>query len=104
MATRRELPPDVAATFDRVPKAGDRFFALPTDQQAAWLQWLDRAREMGQLQAAHGLDTHRKAELGITGLALQFVFVRRGRAFRRPARDEYEIESAWLPYRYWREQ
>ena len=44
MASRRELPPDVAAAFDRVPEAGSRFFALPADQQAAWLQWLDRAR------------------------------------------------------------
>jgi beta-lactam-binding protein with PASTA domain len=44
MATRRELPADVAAAFDRVPEARDRFFALPADQQAAWLQWIDRAR------------------------------------------------------------
>jgi len=43
MATR-QLPPDVAATFDRVPEARDRFFALPADQQAAWVQWIDRAR------------------------------------------------------------
>ena len=44
MATRRELPPDVAAAFDRVPEARDRFFALPADQQAVWLQWIDRGR------------------------------------------------------------
>jgi serine/threonine-protein kinase len=44
MATRRELPADVAAAFDRVPEARDRFFALPADRQAAWLQWVDRAR------------------------------------------------------------
>jgi len=37
------------------------------------------------------------------GIALQFLFVRRGRAYRRPARDEYDIEGAWLPYRHWRE-
>src|SRR5437879_9569791 len=37
------------------------------------------------------------------GIALQFFFVRRGRAYRRPSRDEYEIEGAWLPQRYWRE-
>jgi beta-lactam-binding protein with PASTA domain len=43
MATR-QLPPDVAAAFDRVPEARDRFFALPADQQAAWVQWIDRAR------------------------------------------------------------
>ena len=44
MATRRELPADLAAAFDRVPEARDRFAALPTDQQAAWLDWIDRAR------------------------------------------------------------
>ena len=44
MATRRELPADVASALDRVPQARDRFFALPADQQAAWLSWVDRAR------------------------------------------------------------
>jgi beta-lactam-binding protein with PASTA domain len=44
MATRRELPADVAATFDRVPEAGSRFAALPPDRQEAWLRWIDRAR------------------------------------------------------------
>jgi len=44
MATRRELPADVIAAFDRVPEARDRFFALPADRQAAWLEWIDRAR------------------------------------------------------------
>ena len=29
MASRRELPPDVAAALDRVPEAGSRFAALP---------------------------------------------------------------------------
>ena len=38
------------------------------------------------------------------GIMLQFLFIRRGRAYRRPSRDEYEIEGAWLPYRFWREQ
>jgi beta-lactam-binding protein with PASTA domain len=44
MAARRELPPDIAAALDRVPEAGSRFAALPPDQQAAWLSWIDRAR------------------------------------------------------------
>jgi beta-lactam-binding protein with PASTA domain len=44
MATRRELPADLAAAFDRAPEARDRFAALPADQQAAWLDWIDRAR------------------------------------------------------------
>jgi beta-lactam-binding protein with PASTA domain len=44
MATRRDLPADIAAAFDRVPEARDRFFSLPADQQAAWVQWVDRSR------------------------------------------------------------
>jgi beta-lactam-binding protein with PASTA domain len=44
MASRRELPADVAAALDRVPEAGSRFAALPADQQAAWLAWIDRGR------------------------------------------------------------
>ena len=44
MATRRELPADVAAALDRVPEAGDRFAALPPERQAEWLSWVDRGR------------------------------------------------------------
>jgi membrane associated rhomboid family serine protease len=36
----------------------------------------------------------------ITGMILQFFFVRRGT--RRPARDEYGIETAWVPSSQWR--
>ena len=44
MASRRELPADVAAAFDRVPEARDRFAALPAERQVEWLNWIDRAR------------------------------------------------------------
>jgi len=44
VATGRQLPPDVAAAFDEVPAAGDRFAALPAQRQAEWLAWLDRGR------------------------------------------------------------
>jgi beta-lactam-binding protein with PASTA domain len=44
VATERQLPPDVAAAFDEVPAAGDRFAALPAQRQAEWLAWLDRGR------------------------------------------------------------
>jgi uncharacterized protein YdeI (YjbR/CyaY-like superfamily) len=40
MASRRELPADVAAALDRVPEARDRFAALPTQEQADWLNWI----------------------------------------------------------------
>jgi membrane associated rhomboid family serine protease len=36
-----------------------------------------------------------------TGLVLQFLLVRRGRAYRAPCRDECEIEGAWLPHSHW---
>src|SRR2546421_5907795 len=49
-ASRRELPADVAAAFDRVPEAGDRFAALPPERQLEWLNWIDRAR--GRRRAA----------------------------------------------------
>jgi beta-lactam-binding protein with PASTA domain len=44
MATRRELPEDVAAALDRVPEARDRFAALPAERQVEWLNWIDRGR------------------------------------------------------------
>jgi beta-lactam-binding protein with PASTA domain len=44
MASRRELPADVAAALDRVPEARDRFAALPAERQGEWLSWIDRAR------------------------------------------------------------
>jgi len=39
----------------------------------------------------------------VAGIALQFAFVRRGRAYRHPSRDEHDLEGAWLPHRHWRE-
>jgi beta-lactam-binding protein with PASTA domain len=44
MASRQELPADVAAAFNRVPEAGERFAALPPDQQADWLNWIEQGR------------------------------------------------------------
>ena len=38
----------------------------------------------------------------MAGILLHFFFVKRGDTYRRPSRDEYEIESAWVPVRYWR--
>jgi membrane associated rhomboid family serine protease len=35
------------------------------------------------------------------GILLQFLFVKRAGTYRRPSRDEYGIENAWLPVRYW---
>jgi membrane associated rhomboid family serine protease len=36
------------------------------------------------------------------GIVLQFFFVKRKDAARRSSRDEYQIENAWVPARYWR--
>ncbi len=44
MASRRELPADVAAALDRVPEARDRFASMPADRQIEWLNWIDRGR------------------------------------------------------------
>lgn len=44
MATRSDLPADVAAAFERVPEAGERFAALPAEEQTRWLRWIDGAR------------------------------------------------------------
>ncbi len=37
----------------------------------------------------------------MAGVLLHLFFVRRGPAYRRPCRDECDIENAWLPVRYW---
>jgi serine/threonine-protein kinase len=44
MATRPQLPADVASALDSDPAARERFVALPADQQAAWLTWIDHGR------------------------------------------------------------
>jgi beta-lactam-binding protein with PASTA domain len=44
MATRPQLPADVASALDSVPAARERFVSLPADQQTGWLAWIDRAR------------------------------------------------------------
>jgi beta-lactam-binding protein with PASTA domain len=45
MASRHELPADVASALDHVPEARDRFEALSPDRQAEWLDWVDRATD-----------------------------------------------------------
>src|SRR5258708_14880867 len=37
------------------------------------------------------------------GIVLHHFFVRRASVYRRPFRDEYELENAWVPARYWRD-
>jgi beta-lactam-binding protein with PASTA domain len=44
MASRQDLPADFAAALDRVPEARDRFAALPPEQQADWLNWIEQGR------------------------------------------------------------
>ena len=43
MATRVDLPADVAAALDRVPEARARFEAMPTDRRAQWIDWIEGA-------------------------------------------------------------
>jgi membrane associated rhomboid family serine protease len=38
----------------------------------------------------------------VAGVVLHALFVRRQRTYRRVARDEYDIENAWVPSNYWR--
>jgi len=38
----------------------------------------------------------------MSGIVLQFFFVKRKGDYRRLSRDEYETENAWVPARYWR--
>jgi membrane associated rhomboid family serine protease len=39
----------------------------------------------------------------VSGIVLQFFFVRGGRGHRLPSPDGYAIEAAWLPSRQWRD-
>lgn len=50
MATRGELPPDVAAALDRNPAARDRFAAMPVQGQSEWLDWIDRGGRRGRAE------------------------------------------------------
>jgi rhomboid family protein len=38
----------------------------------------------------------------VAGIVLHFLFVKRGAAYRRPSRDEYGADAAWLPASHWR--
>ena len=40
----------------------------------------------------------------MAGIVLHFFFVQRGDAYRQPLRDEYAMESAWVPVHYWRDE
>jgi beta-lactam-binding protein with PASTA domain len=44
MASRRELPADVTAAFERVPEARERFASMPAERQVEWLSWIGRGR------------------------------------------------------------
>jgi beta-lactam-binding protein with PASTA domain len=50
MAVRHDLPEDFARALDRVPEARDRFYAMPPERQAQWVDWIERAR--GRQRAA----------------------------------------------------
>ena len=41
MATRVDLPADIAAALNGVPEARARFEAMPADRQAQWVEWID---------------------------------------------------------------
>jgi beta-lactam-binding protein with PASTA domain len=43
MATRVDLPADIAAALDRAPEARARFDAMPPDRRAQWIDWIDGA-------------------------------------------------------------
>jgi len=83
MATRRELPTDIAAAFDRVPEAGSRFAALPLERQAAWLDWIDRAG--GRRARAGRIDE----------------MIRRSLPSAAVAEEEVAQPAGPLPERYW---
>ena len=71
MATRRQLPADVASALDSVPAARERFVALPADQQTAWLAWVDRAR--GRRARAGRIDDMMRRLVPRTGVAEEEV-------------------------------
>jgi beta-lactam-binding protein with PASTA domain len=66
MATRVDLPLDVVAALDRVPGARERFFALPAEQQADWLSWIDRSRSRSGRAARVDDMIQRLAPSGVT--------------------------------------
>jgi uncharacterized protein YdeI (YjbR/CyaY-like superfamily) len=57
MASRPEFPADVAAAFERNPMARERFEALPAEQQADWLNWIDHGQPSTKLRTGSDLKT-----------------------------------------------
>jgi membrane associated rhomboid family serine protease len=81
------------------------FFELPAVVYLGF--WALSQVFIGTLSLAHAGDVTGVAWWAhtggfVTGMVLQFFFVRRGRAYRPLSRDEYGMEVAWVPYPYWR--
>jgi serine/threonine-protein kinase len=73
MVSRTELPADVADAFERNPAAGERFAALPPDEQADWLNWIDQGRGGARGRSARIDETIRRLSPSTTAATEEIV-------------------------------
>ena len=69
----------------------------------ALTQFFSGALSLGNAGSVGGVAFWAHAGGFAGGIVLHHFFVRRASVYRRPFRDEYELENAWVPARYWRD-
>jgi len=81
------------------------FFELPAVTYLAWWaisQVFSGTLSVAVADSAGGIAWWAHVGGFVAGIVLQFFFVKRGRDYRPPTRDEYGVDAAWAPATQWR--